>query len=162
METATKTYAEFVEERDKLISLALSALDIEDLPDINGQLVELANQAAEAGYGGLVAAERNYRPSFIRTFPTVQEAIKAYVDNGKYDTVYYDSIADKYLLDLSGGDLKEWLGYFYLSKWGGSYIANETMVDMIQACSHVDDSQTYLNVYRVPMIDVKQLTLENE
>lgn len=162
MGTKLKTYADFIEERDKLIDLILSTPDIEDLPDINGLLCELANQAIDAGYGDLVQAERNYRPKLIETFDTVEEALEAYEASGKYGTVYYDEFTQRYLFDLTYGDLTAWLGYFYLSKWGYDDVANETMVYMIQACSHVDSSQAFLGVSPITTFNARRLTGEDD
>lgn len=162
MGTNSKTYAEFVAERNKLIDLALSTLDINDLPDINGQLCKLANQAIEAGYGDLVQAERNYRPKLIETFDTVEEALEAYEASGKYGTVYYDEFTQRYLFDLTDGDLTAWLGYFHLSKWGCDDVANDTMVYMIQACSHVDSSQAFLGVSPITTFNARRLTGEDD
>ena len=160
META-KTYTDFVEERDKLIELVVEAVDIDDLPDINSQLCELANQAIEAGYGDLVQAERNYRPKLIETFDTIEDALSAYDASGKYGTVYRDEFTEQYLLDLTDGDLTAWLGYFHLSKWGYDDIDNDAMLVMIQACSSVDDNQALLGVYSITTFNAKRLTIED-
>lgn len=162
MGTNSKTYADFVAERDKLIDSALATLDINDLPDINGQLCKLANQAIDAGYGDLVQAERNYRPKLIETFDTVEEALEAYEASGKYGTVYYDEFTQRYLFDLTDGDMAAWLGYFHLSKWGCDDMANNTMVYMIQACSHVNDSQAFLGVSRITTFNARRLTGEDD
>ena len=162
MGTNSKTYADFIEERDKLIDLVLSTPDIEGLPDINGLLCELANQAVEAGYGDLVQAERNYRPKLIETFDTIEDALSAYEASGKYGTVYYDEFTERYLLDLTGGDLTAWLGYFYLSKWGAEDVADETFTAMLQACSHVDDSQAFLGVSPVTTFNARRLYGEDD
>jgi len=162
METTLKTYTEFTDQRDKLIDLVVEAVDIDDLPDINSQLCELANQAIEVGYGDLVQAERNYRPLLIETFDTIEDALSAYDASGKYGTVYRDEFADRYLLDLTGGDLTAWLGYFHLSKWGCDDMDNDTVLVMIQACSNVDYSQELLGVYSITAIDASKLTLEEE
>lgn len=154
META-KTYTDFTDQRDKLIALVLEAVDIDDLPDINSQLCELANQAIEAGYGDLVQAERNYRPLLIETFDTIGDALEAYEASGKYGTVYRDEFTERYLLDLTDGDLTAWLGYFHLSKWGCDDIANDTVLVMIQACSNVDYSQALLGVYSITAFNAR-------
>lgn len=154
META-KTYTDFTDQRDKFIALVLEAVDIDDLPDINSQLCELANQAIEAGYGDLVQAERNYRPKLIETFDTIEDALSAYDASGKYGTVYRDEFTEQYLLDLTDGDLTAWLGYFHLSKWGCDDIANDTVLVMIQACSNVDYSQALLGVYSITTFNAR-------
>lgn len=130
META-KTYTDFTDQRDKLIALVTEAVGIDDLPDINSQLCDLADQAKAAGYGDLVQAERNYRPKLIETFDTIEDALSAYEASGKYGTVYRDEFAEQYLLDLTDGDLTAWLGYFHLSKWGCDDMANDTVLVMI-------------------------------
>lgn len=155
MENA-KTYTDFIDQRDKLIALVLEAVDIDDLPDINSQLCELANQAIEAGYGDLVQAERNYRPLLIETFDTIEDALEAYEASGKYGTVYRDEFTERYLLDLTDGDLTAWLGYFHLSKWGCDDMANDTVLVMIQACSNVDYSQALLGVYSITTFNARR------
>jgi len=156
MESA-KTYTDFVEARDKLIDLVVEAADIDDLPDINSQLCDLADQAKAAGYGDLVQAERNYRPKLIETFDTIEEALEAYDTSGKYGTVYHDEFTERYLLDLTDGDLTAWLGYFHLSKWGCDDMDNDTVLVMIQACSSVDDNQALLGVYSITTFNARRL-----
>lgn len=157
METTLKTYTEFTDQRDKLIGLVVEAVDIDDLPDINSQLCQLANQAIEAGYGDLVQAERNYRPLLIETFDTIEDALSAYDASGKHGTVYRDEFTEQYLLDLTDGDLTAWLGYFHLSKWGYDDMDSDTMAVMIQACSRVDDNQALLGVYSITTFNARRL-----
>lgn len=55
METG-KTYTDFTDQRDKIIDLVTGEwISMYDLPEINDQLIDLANQAIEAGYGNRVS-----------------------------------------------------------------------------------------------------------
>lgn len=68
MESA-KTYTDFTDQRDKLINLALGEWNTDSVPEINDQLVELANQAIAAGYGDRIEADRDYLPTQITIHP---------------------------------------------------------------------------------------------
>lgn len=164
MENA-KTYTDFTDQRDKLIDLTVDGwATIDDLPEINDQLIELANQAIEAGYGNRVAVERNYTPLQITTYATIEEAVKAYVKAGETGDIYHDEILDIYLLDLSDTDLKEWLAYFGLSLWGSVEQPNDVVAGMINVISNlgiVPEAEEYLGVYRVSVVNVKRVTLED-
>nr|DAF61102.1 MAG TPA: hypothetical protein [Phage sp. ctesc4] len=164
MENA-KTYTDFTDQRDKLIDLVTGEwISMYDLPEINDQLIDLANQAIEAGYGNRVAVERNYTPLQITTYATIEEAVKAYVKAGETGDIYHDEILDIYLLDLSDTDLKEWLAYFGLSLWGSVEQPNDVVAGMINVISNlgiVPEAEEYLGVYRVSVVNVKRVTLED-
>lgn len=164
MENA-KTYTDFTDQRDKLIDLVTGEwISMYDLPEINDQLIDLANQAIEAGYGNRVAAERNYTPLQITTYATIEEAVKAYVKAGETGDIYHDEILDTYLLDLSDTDLKEWLAYFEFSLWGSVEQPNDVVAGIINAISNlgvVPEAEEYLGVSRVSAVNVKRVTLED-
>lgn len=164
MET-TKTYTDFIDQRDKLIDLVVEAVDIDDLPDINDQLIELANQAIEAGYGNRVAVERSYTPLQITTYATLEEAVRAYVKAGETGDIYHDEILDIYLLDVSDCDLKEWLAYFKLSLWGDAEQPNDVVANMINVIGNlgaVPEAEKWLGVHHVTVVNAKRLTIEDE
>lgn len=165
META-KTYTDFIEERDKLIDLAVEGwTTIDDLPEINDQLIELANQAIEAGYGNRVTVERKYTPLQITSYATIEEAVRAYVKAGETGDIYHDEILDIYLLDLSDCDLKEWLAYFGLSLWGDVEQPNDVVANMINAIGNlgtIPEIEDYLGLSYVSVVNVKRVILENE
>ena len=164
META-KTYTGFTDQRDKLIDLALDATNIDDLPEINDQLIELANQAIKAGYGNRVAVDRNYTPLQITTYATIEEAVRAYVKAGETGDIYHDEILDIYLLDLSDTDLKEWLAYFGLSLWGDVEQPNDVVANMINAIGNlgvIPEIEDYLGLSYVSVVNVKRVILEDE
>lgn len=161
MENA-KTYTDFTDQRDKLIDLALDATNIDDLPNINDQLIELANQAIKAGYGNRVAVERNYTPLQITTYATIEEAVRAYVTAGETGDIYHDEILDIYLLDLSDCDLKEWLAYFRLSLWGDVEQPNDVVANMINVIGNlgtVPEAEEWLGLSHVTVVNAKRLTL---
>lgn len=64
-----------------------------------------------AGYGDRIEADRNYLPTRLVVYPTIELAVKAYVEAEETGVIYHDEIPDVYLLDLSEGDLQEWLAY---------------------------------------------------
>lgn len=165
META-KTYTDFIEERDKLIDLAVEGwTTIDDLPEINDQLIELANQAIEAGYGNRVTVERKYTPLQITSYATIEEAVRAYVEAGETGDIYHDEILDIYLLDLSDCDLKEWLAYFGLSLWGDVEQPNDVVANMINAIGNlgtIPEIEDYLGLSYVSVVNVKRVILEDE
>lgn len=165
META-KTYTDFTDQRDKIIDMAVEGwTTIDDLPDINGPLCELADQAIEAGYGERIEADRKYMPTQLTPYDTIEDAVRAYVAHGETGDIYHDDITDVYLLDLSDGDLKEWLAYFGLSLWGNVEQPNDVVANMINVISDlgiVPEAEEYLGVYRVSVVNVKRLTLEDE
>lgn len=165
META-KTYTDFIEERDKLIDLAVEGwTTIDDLSEINDQLIELANQAIEAGYGNRVTVERKYTPLQITSYATIEEAVRAYVKAGETGDIYHDEILDIYLLDLSDCDLKEWLAYFGLSLWGDVEQPNDVVANMINAIGNlgtIPEIEDYLGLSYVSVVNVKRVILENE
>ena len=164
MENA-KTYTYFTDQRDKLIELALGEWDTDSLPEINDQLVELANQAIAAGYGERIEADRDYMPTQITIHACIEDAVRAYVKAGETGDIYHDEILDIYLLDLSDCDLKEWLAYFGLSLWGSVEQPNDVVADMINVISNlgiVPEAEEYLGVCRVSVVNVKRLTLEDE
>lgn len=165
META-KTYTDFIEERDKLIDLAVEGwTTIDDLPEINDQLIELANQAIEAGYGNRVTVERKYTPLQITSYATIEEAVRAYVKAGETGDIYHDEILDIYLLDLSDCDLKEWLAYFGLSLWGDVEQPNDVVANMINAIGNlgtIPEIEDYLGLSYVSVVNVKRVILEDE
>lgn len=162
MESA-KTYTDFTDQRDKLIDLASDEWDSEDYSNVNTALIELANQAIESGYGARVEAERNYRPELLTPYATIEDAVRAYLAFGETGEVWHDKIANVYLLDQSGRDLKEWLGYFEFSLWGDEEQPNYVVHNMINACANLGDpdSQAFLDVYRVSMVNAKRLTIED-
>lgn len=163
---AAKTYTDFIEERDKLIDLAVEGwTTIDDLPEINDQLIELANQAIEAGYGNRVTAERKYTPLQITSYATIEEAVRAYVKAGETGDIYHDEILDIYLLDLSDCDLKEWLAYFGLSLWGDVEQPNDVVANMINAIGNlgtIPEIEDYLGLSYVSVVNVKRVILEDE
>lgn len=160
-----KAYTDFTDQRDKLIDLVTGEwISMYDLPEINDQLIDLANQAIEAGYGNRVAVERNYTPLQITTYATIEEAVKAYVKSGETGDIYHDEILDIYLLDLSDTDLKEWLAYFGLSLWGDVEQPNDVVAGMINVISNlgtIPEAEEYLGVYRASVVNVKRVTLED-
>lgn len=161
MENA-KTYTDFTDQRDKLIELALGEWDTDSLPEINDQLVELANQAIAAGYGDRIEADRNYLPTRLVAYPTIELAVKAYVEAGETGVIYHDEIPDVYLLDLSDGDLQEWLAYFGLSLWGDAGQPNDVVANMVNVIGNlgiVPEAEEYLAVYRVTVIHAKRLAI---
>ena len=162
MGTTGKAYAHYVDERDKLIDLAADEWDSEDCSNVNTALIELANQAIEAGYGERVEAERNYQPELLTSYATIEDAVRAYVALGETGEVWYDDIANVYLLDQSDRDLKEWLAYFCLSLWGSEEQPNYIVHNMINACANLNDpdSQTFLGCYSVNVVNAKHLTIE--
>lgn len=165
MGTTSKTYTDYIEERDKLIDLALGALDTDSLPEINDQLIELANQAIAAGYGDRIEADRNYLPTRLVVYPTIELAVKAYAEAGETGVIYHDEIPDVYLLDLSGGDLQEWLAYFGLSLWGDAGQPNGVVANMINVIGNlgtVPEAEEYLGVYRVTVVHAKRLSIIGE
>lgn len=161
MENA-KTYTDFTDERDKLIDLAADEWDSEDYPHVNTALIELANQAIEAGYGERVEAERNYYPEHLTPYATIEDAVRAYVALGETGEIYHDTIANVYILDMSDRDLKEWLGYFRLSLWGSEEQPDYVVSNMINACANLDkpESLDFLGVYRVSVVKISDLTVE--
>ena len=165
META-KTYTDFIEERDKLIDLAVEGwTTLDDLPEINDQLIELANQAIEAGYGNRVTVEQKYTPLQITSYATIEEAVRAYVKAGETGDIYHDEILDIYLLDLSDCDLKEWLAYFGLSLWGDVEQPNDVVANMINAIGNlgtIPEIEDYLGLSYVSVVNVKRVILGDE
>lgn len=159
----SKTYADYIDERDKLIELAADEWDSEDYPHLNTALVELANQAITVGYGDRIEAERNYRPELLTPYATIEDAARAYVAFGETGVIWHDTIADVYLLDQSDGDLREWLAYFELSLWGDEEQPDYMVSNMITACADLNDpdSRKFLGVYRVSVVDAKHLTIED-
>ena len=163
META-KTYTDFTDQRDKLIALALGEWDTDSLPEINDQLLELANQAIAAGYGDRIEAERDYLPTQITIHACIEDAVRAYVKAGETGNIYHDKTLDIYILDLSDRDLQGWLAYFGLTLWGDAEQSNDVVVNMINAIGSlgtVPEAEDYLDMYRVQVINAKRLTIED-
>ena len=163
MGTTGKTYADYIDERDKLIDLAADVWDSEDYPHVNTALVELANQAIKAGCGDRIEAERNYRPEQLSPYATIEDAVRAYVALGETGEVWHDDVANVYLLDQSDRDLREWLGYFGLSLWGDEEQPDYVVSNMINACANLNDpdSQAFLGCYSVHVVNAKHLTIED-
>lgn len=163
MENA-KTYTDFTDQRDKLINLALGAWDTDSLPEINDQLVELANQAIAAGYGDRIEADRDYVPTQITPYDTIEEALRAYVKAGETGNIYRDKTLGIYLLDQSDTDLKEWLAYFGLSLWGDAEQSNDVVVNMINVIGSlgtIPEAEDYLDLSRIDVVNAKRLTIED-
>ena len=160
----SKTWADYIEERDKLITLALGEWDIDSLPEINDQLVELANQAIAAGYGDRIEADRNYTPLRLAPYATLEHAVRAYVKAGETGNIYHDKTLDLYILDLSDRDLQGWLAYFGLSLWGDAEQSNDVVVNMINAIGSlrtVPEAEDYLDLSRIDVVNAKRLTIED-
>lgn len=163
MENA-KTYTDFTDQRDKLINLALGEWDTDSLPEINDQLVELANQAIVAGYGERIEADRDYLPTQITIHPSIEDAVRAYVKAGETGNIYHDKTLDLYLLDLSDHDLQGWLAYFGLTLWGDAEQSNDVVVNMINAIGSlgtVPEAEDYLDLFRIDVVNAKRLTIED-
>nr|DAN94557.1 MAG TPA: hypothetical protein [Caudoviricetes sp.] len=163
MENA-KTYTDFTDQRDKLINLALGAWDTDTLPEINGPLCELANQAIAAGYGDRIEADRDYVPTQITPYDTIEEALRAYVKAGETGNIYHDKTLDLYILDLSDRDLQGWLAYFGLSLWGDAEQPNDVVVNMINVIGSlgtVPEAEDYLDLSRIDVVNAKRLTIED-
>lgn len=165
METNTsKTWADYIEERDKLIALALGEWDTDSLPEINDQLVELANQAVAAGYGDRIEADRDYLPTQITIHACIEDAVRAYVKAGETGNIYHDKTLDIYILDLSDRDLQGWLAYFGLSLWGDAGQSNDVVVNMINVIGSlgtVPEAEDYLDLSRIDVVNAKRLTIED-
>ena len=164
MGTELKTLADFIEARDALIDLALGEWDIDSLPEINCQLVELANQAIEAGYGDRIEADRDYMPTQITIHPSIEDAVRAYVKAGETGDIYLDKTLGIYVLDLSDRDLQGWLAYFSLSLWGDAEQPNDVVVNMIKAVGDlgtVPEAEDYLGLSRIDVVNAKRLTIED-
>lgn len=162
META-KTYTDFTDQRDKLIDLALGEWDTDSLPEINDQLVELANQAVAAGYGDRIEAERDYLPTQITIHACVEDAVRAYVKAGETGNIYHDKTLDIYVLDLSDRDVQGWLAYFGLTLWGDAEQSNDVVVNMINAIGSlgtIPEAEDYLDLFRIDVVNAKRLTIE--
>lgn len=159
----SKTYADFVDERDKLIDQAADEWDSEDYPWVNTALIDLANQAIEAGYGDRVEAERKYQPELLTPYATIEDAVRAYVAFGETGEVWHDTVADVYLVDQSGRDLREWLAYFGFSLWGDEDEADHVVSNMIHACANLNlpESRDFMGVSLVNVVNAKRLTLED-
>ena len=139
-------------------------MDTASLPEINGQLCELANQAIEAGYGDRIEAERDYIPTQITPYDTIEEALRAYVEAGETDDIYHDKTLGIYLLDQSGTDLKEWLAHFGLSLWGDAGQPNDVvanMINVIGSLGTVPEAEDYLGLSRIDVVNVKHLIIED-
>lgn len=163
MENA-KTYTDFTDQRDKLINLALGEWDTDSLPEINDQLVELANQAVAAGYGDRIEADRNYAQLRLAPYATIEHAVRAYVKVGETGNIYHDKTLDVYLLDLSDHDLQGWLAYFGLSLWGDAEQSNDVVVNMINAIGSlgtIPEAEDYLDLSRIDVVNAKRLTIED-
>jgi hypothetical protein len=163
MENA-KTYTDFTDQRDKLINLALGEWNADSLPEINDQLLELANQAIEAGYGDRIEADRDYIPTQITPYDTIEEALRAYAKAGETGNIYHDKTLGIYLLDQSGTDLKEWLAHFGLSLWGDAEQSNDVVVNMINVIGSlgtVPEAEDYLDLSRIDVVNAKRLTIED-
>lgn len=163
MENA-KTYTDFTDQRDKLIDLALGAWDTDSLPEINDQLVELANQAIAAGYGDRIEADRNYAPLRLLPYAILEHAVRAYVKAGETGNIYHDKTLELYLLDLSDHDLQEWLAYFGFSLWGDAEQPNDVVVNMINAIGSlrtIPEAEDYLDLSRIDVVNAKRLTIED-
>lgn len=159
----SKTWAEYLDERDNLIEQAADEWDSEDYPHVNTALIELANQAITAGYGDRIATDRNYRPELLTPYATIEDAVRAYVAFGETGEVWRDKVANVYLLDRSDRDLQEWLAYFELSLWGCEDQPDYVVSNMINACANLGDpdSQAFLGCYRVSVANVKHLAIED-
>lgn len=163
MENA-KTYTDFTDQRDKLISLALGEWDTDSLPEINDQLVELANQAIAAGYGDRIEAGRDYLPTQITIHACIEDAVRAYVKAGETGNIYHDKTLDLYILDLSDRDLQGWLAYFGLSLWGDAEQSNDVVANMINAIGSLGtmpEAEDYLDLFRIDVVNAKRLTIED-
>lgn len=163
MESA-KTYTDFTDQRDKLINLALGEWDADSLPEINDQLVELANQAIDAGYGDRIEADRDYLPTQITIHACIEDAVRAYVKAGETGNIYHDKTLDLYILDLSDSDLQGWLAYFGLSLWGDAEQSNDVVANMINAIGSlgtVPEAEDYLDLSRIDVVNAKRLTIED-
>lgn len=159
-----KTWADFIEARDALIDLALGEWDIDSLPEINDQLVEIANQAIEAGYGDRIEADRDYMPTQITIHPSIEDAVRAYVKAGETGNVYHDKTLDIYILDLSDHDLQGWLAYFGLSLWGDAEQSNDVvanMINVIGSLGTVPEAEDYLGLSHIDVVNAKRLTIED-
>lgn len=164
MGTELKTYADYVEARDALIDLALAEWDIDSLPEINDQLCELANQAIAAGYGDRIEADRDYLPTQITIHPSVEDAVRAYVETGETGDIYHDKTLDIYVLDLPDRDLRGWLAYFGLSVWGDAEQSNDVVVNMIKVIGGlgaVPGAEDYLGLSRIDVVNAKRLIIED-
>lgn len=162
MENA-KTYTDFTDQRDKLIELALGEWDTDSLPEINDQLVELANQAITAGYGDRIEADRDYLPTQITIHACIEDVVRAYVKAGETGNIYHDKTLDIYILDLSDRDLQGWLAYFGLTLWGDAEQSNDVVVNMINAIGSlgtVPEAEDYLDLSRIDVVNAKRLTIE--
>lgn len=160
----SKTWADYIEERDKLINLALGEWDTDSLPEINDQLVELANQAIAAGYDDRIEADRDYVPTQITPYDTIEEALRAYVKAEETGDIYRDKTLGIYLLDQSGTDLKEWLAHFGLSLWGDSEQPNDVVVNIINVIGSLGtmpEAEEYLDLSRIDVVNAKRLTIED-
>ena len=160
----SKTWADYIEERDKLINLALGEWDTDSLPEINDQLVELANQAIAAGYGDRIEADRDYVSTQITPYDTIEEALRAYVKAEETGDIYRDKTLGIYLLDQSGTDLKEWLAHFGLSLWGDSEQPNDVVVNIINVIGSLGtmpEAEEYLDLSRIDVVNAKRLTIED-
>lgn len=163
MENA-KTYTDFTDQRDKLIDLALGEWDADSLQEINGQLVELANQAIAAGYGDRIEADRDYIPTQITIHACIEDAVRAYVKAGETGNIYHDKTLDIYVLDLSDHDLQGWLAYFGLSLWGDAEQSNDVVANMINAIGSlgtIPEAEEYLDLSRIDVVNAKRLTIED-
>lgn len=163
MENA-KTYNDFTNQRDKLINLALGEWDTDSLPEINDQLVELANQAIAAGYGDRIEADRDYLPTQITIHACIEDAVRAYVKAGETGNIYHDKTLDIYILDLSDRDLQGWLAYFGLTLWGDAEQSNDVVANMINAIGSlgtVPEAEDYLDLSRIDVVNAKRLTIED-
>lgn len=163
META-KTYTDFTDQRDKLIDLALGEWDTDTLPEINDQLVELANQAIAAGYVDRIEAELQYIPTQITIHACIEDAVRAYVKAGETGNIYHDKTLDIYVLDLSDRDVQGWLAYFGLTLWGDAEQSNDVVVNMINAIGSlgtVPEAEDYLDLSRIDVVNAKRLTIED-
>lgn len=159
-----KTYTDFTDQRDKLINLALGEWDTDSLPEINDQLVELANQAIAAGYGDRIEADRDYIPTQITIHACIEDAVRAYVKAGETGSIYHDRTLDIYILDLSDRDLQGWLAYFGLSLWGDAEQSNDVVVNMINVIGSlgtVPEAEDYLDLSRIDVVNAKRLTIED-
>ena len=164
MGTELKTLADFIEARDALIDLALGEWDTDSLPEINGPLCELVNQAIAAGYGDRIEAERDYMPTQITPYDTIEEALRAYVKAGETGDIYHDKTLGIYLLDQSGTDLKEWLAHFGLSLWGDAGQPNDVVANMINAIGSlgiIPEAEDYLDLSRIDVVNAKHLIIED-
>lgn len=164
MGTEFKTLADYIEARDELIELALDASDTDTLPEINGPLCELANQAIEAGYADRIEADWSYIPTQITIHACIEDALRAYVKAGETGNIYHDKTLDLYLLDQSDRDLQGWLAYFRLSLWGNEDQPNDVVVNMINAIGSlgtIPEAEDYLDLSRIDVVNAKRLTIED-